>query len=173
MEKCTFPVVFQTYWPVFIATAKNATMTAQISWIGRILLSWNWQVPFKWHAGNFTERVPSQCKAYCVISSAVKNALWDLKVSSDHAPVALQRTVFISVGKVFCLRGGQEQRELKISQFVHSTDPDCYTYVENGSKNRSGVNTKETLINLACGLQLQMLPRLNGHFINILVWFCT
>ena len=27
----------------------------------------------------------------------------------------------------------------------------------------------EGLINLACGLQLQMLPRLNGHF---LVWFC-
>ena len=31
----------------------------------------------------------------------------------------------------------------------------------------------EGLTNLACGLQLQMLPRLNGHFMNILVWFCT
>ena len=31
----------------------------------------------------------------------------------------------------------------------------------------------EGLINLACGLQLQMLPRLNGHFMNVLVWFCT
>ena len=30
----------------------------------------------------------------------------------------------------------------------------------------------EGLINLACGLQLQMLPRLNGHFMNALVWFC-
>ena len=30
----------------------------------------------------------------------------------------------------------------------------------------------EGLINLACGLQLQMLPRLNGHFMNVLVWFC-
>ena len=29
------------------------------------------------------------------------------------------------------------------------------------------------LINLACGLQVQMLPRLNGHFMNVLVWFCT
>ena len=28
-------------------------------------------------------------------------------------------------------------------------------------------------INLACGLQLQMLPKLNGHFMNVLVWFCT
>ena len=31
----------------------------------------------------------------------------------------------------------------------------------------------EGLINLACGLQLQMLSRLNGHFMNVLVWLCT
>ena len=31
----------------------------------------------------------------------------------------------------------------------------------------------EGLINFACGLQLQMLPRLNSHFMNVLVWFCT
>ena len=31
----------------------------------------------------------------------------------------------------------------------------------------------EGLINLTCGLQLQMPPRLNGHFMNVLVWFCT
>ena len=31
----------------------------------------------------------------------------------------------------------------------------------------------EGLINLACGLQLQMLPKLNGHFMNVLIWFCT
>ena len=31
----------------------------------------------------------------------------------------------------------------------------------------------EGLINLAFGLQLQMLPRLNGHFMSILIWFCT
>ena len=31
----------------------------------------------------------------------------------------------------------------------------------------------EGLINLACGLQLKMRPRLNGHFINVLGWFCT
>ena len=29
----------------------------------------------------------------------------------------------------------------------------------------------EGLINLACGLQFQMLPRLNGHYMNVLVWF--
>ena len=31
----------------------------------------------------------------------------------------------------------------------------------------------EGLIHLACGLQLQMLLKLNGHFMNVLVWFCT
>ena len=30
MESCTHPVAFQTYWLVFIATAKNATVTARI-----------------------------------------------------------------------------------------------------------------------------------------------
>ena len=28
-------------------------------------------------------------------------------------------------------------------------------------------------IKLACGLKLQMLPKLNGHFMNVLLWFCT
>ena len=86
----------------------------------------------------------SQVKHAVVFSPAEENALWDLKVISYHAPVALQRAVFFYVGKVFCLRGGQQQRDLKISQFVCSTDPDCYMYVENGLKNRSGVNAKET-----------------------------
>ena len=31
----------------------------------------------------------------------------------------------------------------------------------------------ECPIKLACRLQLQMLPRLNGHFMNVLLWFCT
>ena len=32
-----------------------------------------------------------------------------------------------------CLRGGEEQRRLKLSQFIH-TNPYCYTYVGNGKK---------------------------------------
>ena len=37
-----------------------------------------------------------------------------------------------------CLRGGQEQRELKISQYVRYTNPERYVYNEHGSKNRNG-----------------------------------
>ena len=70
------------------------------------------------------EEAGANVKHATVFSPAEENALWDLKVISDHAPVALQRAVFFYVGKAFCLRGGQEQRDLKISQFVRSTDPD-------------------------------------------------
>ena len=72
-----------------------------------------------------------------------ENALRESKTIRDHSPLALQRAVFYYVGKTFCLWGGREQRDLKISQFVHSSEPDCYTYVENGSKNQSGSNPKQ------------------------------
>ena len=70
--------------------------------------------------------------------------LWEKNILGDHSPLALQRAVFFYVGKVFCLRGGEEQRGLKTSQLVRSYNPDCYTYVENGSKNRSGANLRVT-----------------------------
>ena len=60
-----------------------------------------------------------------------------------HSPIALQRAIFFYVGKTFCLRGGEEQRKLKPSQFRRSYDPDCYTYIEHGSKNNSGTSVKE------------------------------
>ena len=66
------------------------------------------------------EGVRANVKHAAVFSPAEENALWDLKVISDHAPVALQRAVFFYIGN------------------------DCYTYVENGSKHRSAVNRKET-----------------------------
>ena len=71
-----------------------------------------------------------------------ENALWESKAIRDHSPLAFQKAVFYYVGKTYCVRGGQEQRNLKISQFVHSSEPNCYTCVENGSKNLSGTNPK-------------------------------
>ena len=50
----------------------------------------------------------------------------------------LQRVVFFYIGKVFCIRGRIEQCSFGPSQFVHSRDPDCYTYTEDGSENHSG-----------------------------------
>ena len=48
--------------------------------------------------------------------------------------------------------------------FLYQTNESCSQSV---SKRRMLLRR---LINHVCGLQLQMLPRLNGHFI---VWFCT
>ena len=82
-------------------------------------------------------------KHAAIVSESEEDALWKSGVVGTDDPLALQRAVFYYVGKVFCLRGGQEQRNLKPSQFVRSSDPDRYTYVEQGSKIRSGFNPKE------------------------------
>ena len=79
-------------------------------------------------------------KHAAVITPDEEERFWETKVLGVHSPVALQRAVFFYVGKVFCLRRGEEQRGLKPSQFVRSGNPDCYTYVQNGSKNYSGVH---------------------------------
>lgn len=53
-------------------------------------------------------------------------------------PKALQKAALFYIGKRFCIWGGDEQQRLEPSQFQRSTDPDCYTYIEHGSKNRAG-----------------------------------
>ena len=72
------------------------------------------------------------------IAHSVPDEMWSVGVFADSEPKALQRAIFYYVGKHFCVRGGSEQRSLGPSQFVRSSSPDCYTYVEHGSKNRSG-----------------------------------
>ena len=64
--------------------------------------------------------------------------LWVTGVLGDASPKSLQRAVFYYIGKRFCVRGGEEQRKLGHSQFQRTERPDSYTYVEHGSKNRSG-----------------------------------
>ena len=90
-----------------------------------------------------TDGVGAVVKHAPIVTSEEESMLWDSKVLGVHTPLALVRAVFFYVGKAFCIRGGQEQRQLKRSQFKRSYDPDCYTYVENGSKNHSGVNFRE------------------------------
>ena len=73
-----------------------------------------------------------------IITADEEDRLWSSGVFSDDNPQSLQYAVFFYVGKVFCIRGGEEQRRLGPSQLVRSNDPDCYTYIEHGSKNRTG-----------------------------------
>ena len=90
------------------------------------------------------EGVGAVVKHATIVTSSKEDTLWTSNVIGDHTPLALQRAVFFYVGKAFCLRGGQEQRNLKRSQFVRSVDPDCYIYCEFGSKNHSDQNPRDS-----------------------------
>ena len=82
-----------------------------------------------------------------VITSEDEEKLWTTGVVGCNTPKNLQRAVFLYVGKLMCIRGGEEQRKLGPSQFIRSSDPDCYTYAEHGSKNRNGGPQQLTLEN--------------------------
>ena len=73
-----------------------------------------------------------------VILDEDEEKLWKAGVLNTTTPIGLQRAVFYYIGKACCLRGGEEQRGLKPSQFSRLYDPDRYEYTENGSKNRTG-----------------------------------
>ena len=77
-------------------------------------------------------------RATPVVSQANEDKLWEAGVLNTSTPIGLQRAVFYYVGKVCCIRGGEEQRNLKPSQFKHYTNPDRYVYSEHGSKNHNG-----------------------------------
>ena len=74
-----------------------------------------------------------------IVSAEEEGMLWERKVLNVSSPKGLLRAVFFYVGKICCLRGGEEQRNLKKSQFTR--------YVENGSKNRSGGTAQLNLEN--------------------------
>ncbi len=62
--------------------------------------------------------------------------LWDSGVMDTMTPKGLQNDVLYEIGKIFCLRGGQEHRALKLSQL--QCDSDKYEYHENVLKNQNG-----------------------------------
>jgi hypothetical protein len=65
-----------------------------------------------------------------------ENRLWESGVLGVDNPKNLLRAVFFTNGKNFCLRGGDEHRNLKLSQFERTETG--YVYTENASKNRAG-----------------------------------
>ena len=50
------------------------------------------------------------------ISANEENQLWESGVLNTPTPKGLQNAVFYAIGKIFCLRGGQEHRALRLSQ---------------------------------------------------------
>jgi hypothetical protein len=89
------------------------------------------------------EGVGTEVKHAAVVSVEHEDILWKKGVLGVASPESLLRAVFYTVGLHFCLRGGQEHRDLKCSQFARVPKDrydsnTCYQYVENGSKNYQG-----------------------------------
>ena len=72
-----------------------------------------------------------------IISEDEEKKLWEYDILGLDNPKSLQRAVFYFIGKRFCIRGFEEQRNLSPAQFIRSYNPDCDMYVEHGSKNYS------------------------------------
>ena len=72
------------------------------------------------------------------ISKEEEDTLWQSGVLNVESPIGLLHVVFLYCGKCFCLRGGQEHRNLSLSQLERLYNPDRYIYRENSSKNRQG-----------------------------------
>ena len=62
-----------------------------------------------------------------VISFDDEQKLLDSNIMSMEDPASLLNLVFFYVGMHFCLRGGQEQRDLQVDQ-VRRCPPDTSTY---------------------------------------------
>ena len=65
-----------------------------------------------------------------------ENKLWECGVLGVDNPASLLWAVFFSDGKKFCLQGGNEHRNSRLSQLKRTENG--YTYTENASKNHSG-----------------------------------
>ena len=85
----------------------------------------------------------------------------------DQDPVALQKAGYYYVGKVFCLHGGEEQRSFKVSQLKRSSDPDWYTYIENGSTNQSGTDTRVANKVVPVYAQIESHPRCLVYLLDL------
>ena len=89
------------------------------------------------------EGVGTEVKHAAVVSVEHEDILWNKGVLGIASPESLLRAVFYTVGLHFSLRGGQEHRDLKCSQFTRVPadrydSNTYYQYVENGSKNYQG-----------------------------------
>jgi hypothetical protein len=89
-------------------------------------------------------RVGAESKVTPVLTSKDEDILWSTGVINLTTPEGLANAVFFYNGKNFCLRGGQEHKYLKFSQFKRKTSnirgvsKVFYEYTEHGSKKRSG-----------------------------------
>ena len=88
--------------------------------------------------------VGAEIKATPVMNPDDEKKLWTSGVVNLTTPIGLLRAVFLNNEKNFCLKGGQEQRNLKLSQvrrdtsIVDGKELSLYVCCEFGSKHRLG-----------------------------------
>ena len=62
-----------------------------------------------------SQGVGRQTNSAEILTSEEEDKLWNEGVMNTSTPIGLQNTAFFVVGKMFCLRGGQEHRGLQLS----------------------------------------------------------
>ena len=62
--------------------------------------------------------IGTDVKHTSIITKEEEEKFWDAKVMGVDNGKCLQRASFYYIGKVFCIRGGEEQRKLGPSQFT-------------------------------------------------------
>jgi len=88
--------------------------------------------------------IGTEIKVTPVITEIEEDNLWEAGVMSLDNPTGLLRTTIFYNGKNFCLWGGMEHRNLKLSQIKKETTVvdekmiNSYVYQEFGSKNNQG-----------------------------------
>ena len=94
-----------------------------------------------------TQGIGATQRRSSTLSRDDKERLWSMGMLGVKMPEALLNAVFFYNGMFLILRGGEEHRKLKLSQFKLSTVPDpkqpgvtttCVIYTEHGSKNHPG-----------------------------------
>ena len=65
-----------------------------------------------------TEGVGAESKSTEILTKEEENKLWDSGILGVSCPISLQRAVFFVLGKYCCLRGGEEHRNLCLSQLT-------------------------------------------------------
>ena len=63
------------------------------------------------------EGIGAEMKHTEIFTPEEEDLLWSSGAIGMHSPISLVRTLFFYLSKTLCLCGGQEQRDLKPSQF--------------------------------------------------------
>ena len=86
---------------------------------------------------NFLNKEDASFRTFHVTLDNLFKSLRSEGIGSNSSK-GLLRAIFYYCGKCFCLRGGQEHRNLSLSQFECLFNPDRYIYREKSSKNKQG-----------------------------------